>query len=310
LSEFSAYAPWDGDPDHALGIAHLLKRVAGIAGVHIYELEVTADGGYRCRLWVGDTLERLVGPIPDGVDPEDAWEACVHPDDRALYDDSFVRQCRGEATDVEYRMQGFDGVVRWVWERCLTHTDSDGRLIVDGIATDITERRRIQEQLADAAYRDSLTGLPNRRWFEAKLDAELAGHDGTETTLAVLFVDLDGFKTINDAYGHAVGDELLVAIADRLRRVAIGSHVARLGGDEFLVLALAAAGTRGRKEVLGLADRIGCAVKEPHVIGAYSLSVRASVGVAVCPPSGATSVEMVRAADASMYAAKRPRRAA
>jgi diguanylate cyclase (GGDEF)-like protein/PAS domain S-box-containing protein len=256
-------------------------------------------------------MERLVGPLPAGMTAEDAWEACVHPDDRAAYDESFRRQCQGEATDVEYRMVGFDGVERWLWERCLPHAGPGGLLIVDGIVTDVTERRRIQEQLADAAYRDSLTGLHNRRWFEQRLDRRIAEAGHGSASISILFIDLDGFKTVNDEHGHAFGDELLVAVARRLESLAAGLPVARLGGDEFLVLHDPGASHAGDAPD-ALAGRIRAGLTRAYRIGKRRIVIGASIGVATLPAGGCTGAELQQAADQAMYRAKvrRPGRAA
>jgi diguanylate cyclase (GGDEF)-like protein/PAS domain S-box-containing protein len=311
MPDSGAFAPWNGDPAQGLAIANLLRRVAGLAAVHVYELEVTHEGGYRCRLWVGDAVERLVGDIPPGMTAEDAWEACVHPDDRAGYDESFRRQCHGEATDVEYRMLGFDGVERWLWERCLPHQDEAGRLLVDGIVTDVTERRRIQEQLAEAAYRDSLTGLHNRRWFERCLDQRISGARRDRSALAILFIDLDGFKTVNDQHGHAFGDELLVCVARRIESLAWDLPVARLGGDEFLVLYDRASLGLAAEPAEVLADRIQSGLTRPYCIREADIVIGASIGVATLPPNGCTGAELQQAADQAMYQEKlRKRRAA
>ena len=127
----SPFAPWDGDREQAVALASLLRRVGGTAGVHIYELEALADGAYRCRVWIGQAVESLLGGIPPGMDAEAAWEHCVHADDRAAYDDTWQRMCAGEHTQLEYRMVGFDGRVRWLWERCTPRVADDGtRLVV------------------------------------------------------------------------------------------------------------------------------------------------------------------------------------
>jgi len=228
----SPFAPWDGDREQAVALASLLRRVGGTAGVHIYELEALADGAYRCRVWIGQAVESLLGGIPPGMDAEAAWEHCVHADDRAAYDDTWQRMCAGEHTQLEYRMVGFDGRVRWLWERCTPRVADDGTRLVDGVVADITERRLVEQELAEArdrlerlAYHDPLTGLPNRRHFTERLRNRL----GSAERLAVLFVDLDGFKAVNDGHGHAAGDALLQEVGRRLRDAAGEALVARLG---------------------------------------------------------------------------------
>jgi diguanylate cyclase (GGDEF)-like protein/PAS domain S-box-containing protein len=306
----SRFGPWDGDPAQAMAIASLLRRVGGTAGVHVYELEVI-DGGasYRCRVWIGQAVDSMLGRIPAGMDAEDAWEACVHPGDRPAYDRSFEGQCRGETTEVEYRLVGFDGAVRWMWERATPRRADDGTITVDGVVADITERRLVEEQLAEArdrlqqlAYHDPLTGLPNRLLFNERLAEHVLRATEDGSTFAVLFVDLDGFKAVNDQHGHAVGDALLAEVATRLHTAAGGALVARLGGDEFLLLA-------GGDSPLGvLADRICDALEWPYELGGVSAVLGCSVGVAVYPQDGTSSQDLIRAADAAMYRRKRANR--
>ncbi|MDX6591661.1 MAG: hypothetical protein QOJ13_857 [Gaiellales bacterium] len=309
-SDGPSFAPWNGDPHQAMALASLLGRVGGTAGVHIYELEVQPDGGYRCRVWIGQAVESLTGGIPAGMDAEDAWEACIHADDRAAYDAAFERQCHGETTKLEYRMTGFDGVTRWVWERAIPRIDAEGNVLVDGVIADITERRRVEEQLAEArdrleqlAYHDPLTGLPNRLLFNERLEDVLARAQSLSDRFAVLFVDLDGFKEVNDSHGHAVGDIVLFEVAKRLRIVSGDALVARLGGDEFLVLQESGAGRTGEAQA-DFADRISAAVAWPYRVAGSEFTLGCSVGVALYPRDGATADELVRAADAAMYAQK------
>ncbi len=303
MSSTSAFAPWDGDPSQALAIAHLLRRVAGSAGVHVYAAEVTPDGGYRCQLWVGDGVERLLGGIPLGMSAEEAWEACVHPDDRSAYDDAFRRQCLGEETELEYRMAGFDDSVRWLWERCMPAHGERGELLIYGIVTDVTERRAFQDQLAEAAYRDPLTGLYNRRWFEGHLNEVLVERQH-DPSLGILFIDLDGFKLVNDRYGHAVGDELIVDVARRIREVAGQLPIARLGGDEFLALYHDQPGVRSPASAGEFASLLEETLTRPYDIGGATVSMGASIGVAKHSRVGGSASELQRAADHAMYLIK------
>ena len=218
----------------------------------MYEMELFDDFQYVCHVWIGQALDSLLGGVPEGMDKEAAWEACIHPDDRATYEAAFAPLQQGDVTEMEYRLVGFDGATRWVWERCIPRPVVDRRRLVDGIVTDITDRHLVERELAEAharlahlAYHDHLTGLPNRAQFQEHLDAALAraGRDGS--CVAVLFIDLDGFKQVNDAHGHAAGDSLLRAVGERLSTISRdGDVVARLGGDEFLMLACRAPPTR------------------------------------------------------------------
>jgi len=307
-----------GDPWETSAAA-LLRRIAGVAGVHIYELDLFDSGGYRCRVWVGDAVESLLDTVPAGVDPEEAWERCVHPDDRPAYLDTLARQRRGEPTELEYRLCGYAGSERWVWERCHPRRLQDGRVRVDGIVTDITRRRRLQQELTEArdrlaalAYTDTLTGLPNRLHFSGRLDEAVAKAAAGGTAFGVLFIDLDGFKQVNDRLGHAAGDRLLAAAARRLHAVTPGCSVARLGGDEFLVLLPHAADAETASEqARQLRNRVAASLSRAYTIE-HPVVVGASVGVGVYPLDASDSAGLVRHADAAMYSAKHgvPQRAA
>ena len=193
----------------------------------------------------------------------------------------------------------------------------DGRLLVDGIVNDITDRHLVEEQLAAAherlshmAFHDHLTGLPNRAQFEQHLQVALgrAGRDGT--AVAVFFVDLDGFKPINDVHGHGVGDALLRAVADRLGAATRdGDVVARLGGDEFLMLA-----PIGSPDDTVTTDAVCARVSElladAFVVDGHRLVVGGSIGLAVYPRDAETPDELIRQADLAMYRTKHNRRAA
>jgi hypothetical protein len=141
-------------------VAALLRRVAATAGVHMYEMELFDDFEYVCHVWIGQALESLLGGVPEGMDKEAAWEACIHPDDRATYEAGFAPLNNGDATETEYRLVGFDGATRWVWERCIPRPVVDGRRLVDGIVTDITDRHLVERELAEAHARLAHTGLP------------------------------------------------------------------------------------------------------------------------------------------------------
>jgi len=163
---------------------------------------------------------------------------------------------------------------------------------------------RARERLAYLGLHDALTGLPNRTQFERLLDAALERADGGGRPLAVLFVDVDRFKAVNDRLGHAAGDELLRACADRLRgAIREGDVAARLGGDEFIVLCEDVTPARAA----GIAARIGDSLSAPLTLAGERVTMSASVGLQVSSP-GMDARALVAGADQAMYAAKRARR--
>ena len=161
----------------------------------------------------------------------------------------------------------------------------------------VTAWRLNEEQ----ALKDALTKLPNRRVFQERLDLALARHQRRPVALAVLFIDLDGFKYVNDSHGHVVGDQLLELVADRLRsEVRLGDTVARFGGDEFAVLVERAGGETAPSDV---AARLLAVLARPFEVRGKAINMSASIGIALARP-GISSEDMLRNADLAMYAVK------
>jgi len=167
---------------------------------------------------------------------------------------------------------------------------------------DITDQKRLESELSHQAFHDSLTGLANQALFRDRVDHALARATRDRDNLAALFIDLDEFKTINDGVGHTAGDELLVAVADRLRGcLRTSDSAARLGGDEFAVLLEDVGPEREAEEV---AERIIASLRQPFTISGHEVVVSASIGIAFAGP-GTTCDQLLRSADLAMYTAKR-----
>lgn len=169
-------------------------------------------------------------------------------------------------------------------------------------AHDITERKRLERELTRQAFEDDLTGLPNRPLLIDRLNQAVARAERTGGTLGLLFVDLDGFKLVNDSLGHAVGDDLLRVVAQRLRRcVRPGDTIARLGGDEFAILLDT---VTGRAEVEAVAAAIVAVLDGPCEVGLNTITARASVGAVLSEGAAMDADMLLRNADVAMYAAK------
>ena len=174
---------------------------------------------------------------------------------------------------------------------------------------------KIQEELAGAeerekrarylAFHDDLTALTNRRFFRERLGCALRNQGAGPPHLAVIYLDLDDFKALNDTYGHATGDALLNLVAERLAHALRAEDlVSRLGGDEYACLIT---GVSSRDRLQHIASTLFESVSAPFKIGALTLHVRPSIGIAVCPSDGTTTDDLVKAADTAMYEAKRKR---
>ncbi len=206
--------------------------------------------------------------------------------------------------ELEVRFSRKDGQVVWGHVVVSFVRDAEGRpRFAIGMGEDITERKALEKQLAYQAYHDPLTGLPNRALFTDRLEQSLARATDQQSGVAVLFLDLDDFKLVNDSLGHKVGDGLLIAVAHRLQEfLSNGEMIARFGGDEFTIL-VENVGSAG--QVTDLADRIAGLFKIPFKLGTHEIRVSNSIGIAFDWTGGCDSDDLLRNADIAMYEAKR-----
>jgi diguanylate cyclase (GGDEF)-like protein len=179
---------------------------------------------------------------------------------------------------------------------------SENREYVLSVGRDITERRQIEKQLTHMATHDPLTGLPNRMLFNDRLATALENTGRSMRKLAVMILDLDGFKVINDTLGHAAGDSLLTMVSERLRGILRKSDtIARMGGDEFMILVP----NINTMDSIGLiAQKVLDAFEKPFMLDGQQTGITVSIGIAVYPGDGETSDTLIQIADKSMYAAK------
>jgi diguanylate cyclase (GGDEF)-like protein/PAS domain S-box-containing protein len=223
----------------------------------------------------------------------------THPDDVVTAGHALERIVNGEADMVmlEKRWRRSDGTPIWV-STTSTAVDFGGHQRVLTYVADVTERREAGERLVHLAMHDQLTGLPNR---VAALDALQAAQD-SDRPVGVMFIDLDGFKSVNDEHGHHTGDAVLAEVARRLTAVVRPDDVtARLAGDEFVVICPGLSEERGARV---LADRIETTLSAPMLIGEATVRIGASIGIAMSAAGDDTSA-LLSVADAAMYEAKR-----
>ena len=274
-------------------------------------VQATNDGIWDWDLTTGrvhfsDRWRTLLGDARRHADDADAWFALVHPDDlerlRRQIDESMAG--RNPHFENEHRIRHADGSWRWVLSRGLTTCDAGGTPVrLTGSLSDITERRNAEQQLIHDALHDSLTGLPNRTLLMDRIAQCLAHVDRPpDSGCAVLYVDLDRFKLVNDSVSHAAGDRLLVEVARRMERVLRpGDTLARLGGDEFAVVLERITSTAQAREI---ATRLCQTIAEPVVFERRALSIVGSVGIAHTLDGPAAAEELLRNADIAMYDAK------
>jgi diguanylate cyclase (GGDEF)-like protein/PAS domain S-box-containing protein len=209
----------------------------------------------------------------------------------------------GVVRGAEVEVYRKDRTKKWVLMNRRAVCDAEGNIALhEGTVEDITDRKAAEERVQYLAYYDELTGLPNRTLLQDRLAKALASARRQKDKVALLFLDLDRFKIINDSLGHSIGDLLLQAVAERLKKwTREQDTVARLGGDEFLIVLTTA---KDIPDVAVAAERLMDAMTAEFVVQGHSLSIGCSVGISIFPEHGADCETLIKNADAAMYCAK------
>ena len=277
------------------------KLAGKVAYDLIYERDVEANG----LRWFGD-IDAILG-FDRGVISSnvDAWLGLIHPDDVDQLEDAVeLHRHSTSPINFHYRVRHQDGHYRYWSDQALPLLNEAGKPYKwIGVCTDVTVLQEQQNQLEHAAYHDRLTGLPNRGLLADRLHQAISQLRRREQMLAVVYIDLDGFKEINDQFGHDVGDQLLVTIAHRFREVLReGDTIARLGGDEFVAVLI---DLTDKTAALPMLNRIQRAITQPITVDDKVLTVSASMGVTFCPQEETVEADqLIRQADQAMYQAK------
>ena len=210
---------------------------------------------------------------------------------------------KGVVRGAEVEIYRRDRAKKWVLVNLRAVRDTGGNVVLhEGTIEDITDRKLAEQQVQFLAYYDALTGLPNRTLLQDRLAKALAGARRRKEKVAVLFLDLDRFKVINDSLGHSLGDLLLQEVAERLRKGARElDTVARLGGDEFLIVLTS---VKEVSDAAVAAERIVKGMTDGFVVEGHPLSISCSLGISVFPEHGTNSETLIKNADAAMYCAK------
>ncbi|MCS0790813.1 EAL domain-containing protein [Cytobacillus firmus] len=247
-------------------------------------------------------VEGIFGYTADElIDNFDLWDEVVHPDDLQSLETNRINLVNGKSIRYQYRIVHKSGELRWVNDHSIPYLNEKGELIrVDGFVTDITEQKWLEKRMRRMAFYDHLTDLPNRRYFDQKLQSLI--EDDEHQRFAILFFDLQRLKQINDTFGHSAGDELLRLVAKRIReRLNVNFFSARISGDQFAVI------KEHIQEVADpaqLGDSIYQIFSEPFHIESFELKITPSIGISLYPNNGDTAEEMVRNTETSLYHAK------
>ena len=229
----------------------------------------------------------------------------IHPDDRKSTEQAFYSWVERKVTNTtfENRIISCTGEVYHMHWTFNFHYSPLGELAcVNGIARDITDRKVAEQVLEYMATHDSLTGLPNRTLFSDRLRHALARAKRSEKMIAVLFIDLDGFKSVNDAFGHEIGDQVLKLVSDKLRRCIRSSDtVARMSGDEFI---LVIENLSKQEDALSIASKILGTISAPLMVSNQHITITASIGLSLYPVDGEDELNLLQKADAAMYQVK------
>ncbi|PZV10848.1 MAG: response regulator receiver protein [Pseudanabaena sp.] len=280
------------------------ERLDSILGA-IEDVVWSMDETMSRTFYLNAAVEKLYGyPMSDFLEDHHLWLKVIHPDDRdRIKMINHTLLLTGKFSE-EYRILRSDREERWVSNHAHCIYDRDGNMIrVDGIVRDITAQKKAQQQLVHDAFHDALTNLPNRNLFMERVEQALIhSKRHLQYLFAVIFIDLDRFKMVNDSLGHLVGDQFLQVIAKILASCLRGGDtVARLGGDEFTILI---SDMNDTSEAVTIAERILNKFLQPIELATQTIFGSVSMGIAIGNREYETADELLRDADIAMYRAK------
>lgn len=285
-----------------------IERIASRIPGYIYQYRFHPDGVAEVP-YISEAVRELMG-----VEPAQAMHDYTIMTDRVVPEDRGVlRRFTGASLrdmqpwQCEYRVQMPDGSLRWHMASVVPHREPDGSVLSHGFTMDITDRKRAEQEIERLAFYDALTGLPNRRLLLDRLQRAVAGCLRTGQRGALLFIDLDNFKDLNDTLGHDMGDQLLAEVAQRLvSAVRETDTVARFGGDEFVVMLenLAPDPAQAALQAETVADKLLTHVNQPIALGGQQHYSSPSIGIALFGDQRLGVDELLKRADLAMYEAK------
>jgi len=291
--------------DEIIGHQQMLREseeryslVVEASGIGIWDLNVATNDLYiskQCKEMMGYKNNMTLNGM-------NIWKNQIHADDREMADTALSNYLNGTTPffEMDYRVMNSSGGYNWVHTVCKALWGKDGRILrVAGAHTNITQKKRYEAKITKLAYFDSLTGLYNKSSIMERFSEMVAS--GSKK-IALFFMDLDNFKLTNDSYGHAVGDQLLIQIADTLMDISRGINiVSRFGGDEFVILY---PNFENNVDVDSMAEKLVRYMDDVFKIHTYSINVSCSIGIAVYPSDAGNFDELLKNADTAMYKAK------
>jgi diguanylate cyclase (GGDEF)-like protein/PAS domain S-box-containing protein len=277
------------------------EKLSGILGSIDNVVWSVNESGF---IYLNAVVEDIYGrPTEAFYNNKDLWFEAIHPDDRAAVRHAHATLAEKGSFTEEYRIMKPDGQIRWIEERARAVRNESGEVVrFDGIAIDISERKIYEARIEYLADHDALTSLANRNLLADRISQAMAHARRNGLLVALLFLDLDRFKSVNDSFGHSLGDALLIEIAERLKQVVRqGDTVARQGGDEFILLLTDIVKPQ---DVTVVARKIFQTFSAPIIIRGHELFVTVSIGATLYPTDGEDIQTLLRNADIAMYRAK------
>ena len=255
-------------------------------------------------LYCSKGIEHISGFSTHDFNNGTQWSTLVHPGDVEQYRSNQQKLNEGNIIRHQYRIINKSGEIKWVQDYTIPTLDSNGTIIeLNGLISDVTETKLLSDKIEYLSDHDDLTKLPNRRKFFEILQQLTGKFAGTNQKFAVMILDMDRFKYINDTLGHQIGDQLLIQIAKRLSKHLTSNDIlSRSGGDEFSIIISKMASIDGVKT---FANKIMESFQEPFTIQNYQLYVTASIGISTYPENGVSSLELLRNADQALYKAQK-----